>query len=359
MFMETFIYQITYLDPGCGDDSPAPLPLELRNTQERCECLALGEPVSETDPSLCATGEQFLDPGTAACKYDFGRPMCEFVPPPEDATFAMIVALVAVILATPLFVLELFLLEKYIAPPTEVKAGEGPATYNPFIMVYRFWFAGEQEKADFIEGAEADEIANLEEKHIIREETELRIENLQEQREELVQKSVKANFKLAKHLRQQRTQGSHSNTGEAKTRDLQNDFRFWQEALREFDQINGFNANGDLRKPSVWEKMTGNSPFARHRRRIKRELEEMKELVEAIAPLDEDTGWRDWEGAGEDAMSEQDRNTIMWEQHRLDRLSFVARQIYVMNALEFDEQFEKPVPWWKKLIAAIILVIIG
>lgn len=55
-------------------------------------------------------------------------------------------------------------------------------------------------------------------------------------------------------------------------------------------------------------------------------------------------------------MPEQDRHTLIWEQHRMDRLSFMAREVYQQNALEFDEQPMEPVKIWKKTLGWGIVV---
>jgi hypothetical protein len=67
-------------------------------------------------------------------------------------------------------------------------------------------------------------------------------------------------------------------------------------------------------------------------------------------------GTRDWDGVTDAAMTEQDRHTLVWEQHRLDRLSTLARRVYQMNALEFDETPMYPVVAAKKMLGWAIVI---
>jgi hypothetical protein len=139
-----------------------------------------------------------------------------------------------------------------------------------------------------------------------------------------------------------------------------------------FDEKNGFNKDGELKQGGILQQLMGTTPLDKHRKRVAVELEETEALLESIAPLDEESGLRDWEGTcgsvqrvkhetvtrvcagkSEEALNEQDRHTLIWEQHRLDRLSFVARRIYLLNALELDDNPLKPIKLWQKSLGLL------
>ena len=394
MAMETILYQLMYIDPGCGPDSPAAMqaPLAFRNTKEKCECMELGA-VFHYGDGACILGAQPYDSSKSACEFvesgvgcldrdgnrkadwDCDDGECVFVPPPETTFFTMSMAILASLLIMPFVYILTWVFEHWLMPPTAYDSNSGsshpssgdgkghmPAHTRTagdknlvilFLKLIGCWGSSEGPKN---ETREAKAVRVMETEEFMREcehETEERIANLKIQREEIVQKIMGANFKLMKYKRM--VKSKERKASERRLMELNEDVKEWQQQLRYFDVKWGFGKDGRLKKGGLLNRLFKSAPRDILLKKVKQELEDTQTLLDAIAPMTPE-GDRDWDGASDFALTEQDRHTLMWEQHRLDRLSTPAKKIYLLNALEIDEEPLEPVSGWKKYIGWLIVV---
>jgi hypothetical protein len=355
----------------------------MRDTKEKCECLVAGDTLHD-GVSVCMTGGQAYKPETSACVFkesglgcsksdgtaldpwDCDSGKCQFQPPPEDTANTIFIAVLAAILVVPFVTFQMWIFENWLMPPTAAIPGMGTGTYNPLqVLMGVFGFGG----ADAGEEAEDREIKTMEDEEMDREvenETLERIANLKIQREEVMERLMQANFKMMKFKKAVRAKERKPSA--KREHELHEEVREWQTHLRHFDKQHGFGKDGKLRKGGLIDQFMGTTPRNKLKKKIRRELEETHALLDMVAPMTPE-GHRDWYGdqgvlreyAENAAATEQDRHTVIYEQHRLDRLSNTAKQVYLLNAMELDEASLEPVKAWKKglgwgLIAFSLLV---
>jgi len=173
------------------------------------------------------------------------------------------------------------------------------------------------------------------------------------QREEIVERLMQSNFKMMKFNKAVRQKERKPSPKRAQ--ELHEDVREYQTHLRHFDKQHGFGKDGKLKRGGWIDRMTGRTPRDKLKKKIQRELEDTNALLDLVAPMTPE-GIRDWYGdvgverdyAVGAVASEQDRHTVIYEQHRLDRLSYMAKEVYLLNAMELDEASMEPVLAWKK-----------
>lgn len=324
--------------------------------------------------SVCLTGPQVLDPTTPVCTFRIGEDgqgctlpdgrkqppwlcttgRCFFRDPPEEAWFTIALAIISSIIIVPIVLIQKWVFENWLMPPTEVLPGVGSGGFDPLAMLLGFVGLGKKKNLAVLEAREVKEMDQEQIENEVEHETEERTANLKMQREELVQKIMAANFKLMKYKRDVKNKERRKSA--SRLEELSQDLTEWQQQLRAFDVKWGFGKDGRLRKGGLIDAVRKTTARDKLKLVVARELAETRALLEAIAPVNVDGFTRDWDGLTEDAMAELDRHTLLWEQHRLDRLSPPARAVYVMNALEFDETAVFPVKAWKKVLGWIIVI---
>jgi len=173
------------------------------------------------------------------------------------------------------------------------------------------------------------------------------------QREEIVEKLMQVNYKMMKFRKAVKSKVRKASA--AREQELEDDIKEWQTFLKYFDQLNGFGKNGKFQKGTWFQQLTHKTPRDKLKKRIQRELEDTNALLDLVAPMTP-LGIRDWYGdvgqvrdyAENAASTEEDRQIVVYEQHRLDRLSSMAKQVYLLNAMELEETSMEPVLAWKK-----------
>lgn len=345
MFIEAIAYEQTKpQEPGglggctgSGSGTGAPT-FEQVDSQEECECLKAGEydvyhKETGRTADYCATGAQPMDTTQPNCKWDAEDETCSFNEPEETFVSTIILSVIISILTVPFGLLQGYLLENYLAPPTLLGKKKKKKTA--------------EEELEEEEAAERSE-EQLEE--LIEEETEILLHHLENQRGEIVEKIIDAN---RKHLKMKREYGRGVRTfNQKKFAEVTAEVREWQQQLRKFDKAHGFGKDGKLKPGGGYQRMTGSTAYQKLKKRVAKEIEETEELLTTLHgsanKYNFDSKMRDM------AM----KDSLMFEQHRMDRLSFVARRIYTSNKLAFEDEAAKPIPVAKKYFGWIFLIFI-